>query len=245
MNRNTLNYGTGIMNNTTSNKTLKNKKAILGTVIFGGLLFIGMLLYIYYDELATFRTQQDGILIDGTINFENKDMRKYERRENIATLIGTRGELFEKGDGYGLTFIWDMNIPNTMGNKGWESNYNNMRPIMQWGESPHIYYNHRKNYLSFMVKYKDNPYYSQKSKINVEIPLQKWNRIIMVINGRKIVIFLNGIMVNTQELGNVPMISNNYLDIVKIGESNNNIFGKVRDMKVIFRPLRTNEILLA
>jgi hypothetical protein len=238
MNRNTTNLRTNAKNEP------KSKTVIFGTVIFACLLFIGMLIYIYYDDLVLIGSQQEGALVEGTINFESEIERNYERKESIATIMGTRESLFEN-EGYGLTFVWDMYVPNTMGNKGWGSNYNNMRPIMRWGESPHIYYNHRKNYLSVMAKYKDNPYYSQRPNINVEIPLQRWNKFIVVMDNRKVVIFINGKMVKTYTLGNVPIISSNYLDNITIGQKGNNIMGKIRNMSVKFRPLRTNEILLA
>lgn len=213
----------------------------LGTYIFAILLFLGIMIYIYYDYLVKIGETEENILVVGTVDFNKK--RDYEKRENIATVIGTRDSLFS-GEGYGLTFTFDLYIPNTMGNKGWESNYNNMRPIIRWGESPHIYYNHRKNYMSVMVKYKDNPYYVKRPNINVEIPLQKWNKVVVVINNRKILIFINGELTKAFSLGNVPIISSYYLNNIIIGESGNNINGKLRDMNVIFRPLETSEILL-
>ena len=228
------------MKNNVKEKVIDKKNIKPGVYIFIILLFLGIILFLYYDDLKKVNTTGEYLIIGRREKIDNN----FEKQMSIASLLGTREALFVKGESYGISFSWDMYIPNTTSSKGWNSNYNNLRPIIRWGESPHIYYNHRKNYLSVMIKFKDNPYYSKFPQINVEVPLQRWNSFIVVINNRNINIFMNGDIVKNYTLNNVPIITQDYIKKVILGEPNNNIIGKLRNFKVYFKPLKTNEILI-
>jgi hypothetical protein len=47
----------------------------------------------------------------------------------MTNLITTRPTLTIPKTGYGLTFVWEMFIPNLAGNAGWQNNYNVIKPI--------------------------------------------------------------------------------------------------------------------
>jgi hypothetical protein len=204
--------------------------------LLSGILLIGLLILVFYNNLYK---AGNIIKYDLITNVNNLD-QDYEQRFILSNIIPDRATLVLPGYGDGLLFIWEMFIPNTMGERGWTTNFSKDKPLIRIGDSPHIYYNPKNNILKIVLKYKDTPFYAHYPVIELkDIPLQKWNHYAVSINGNSVIIFCNGIQVKNQKLNNIPIISNN--DII-LGEQGNNIIGKIQNLTIHFRPYNTYEI---
>jgi len=144
--------------------------------------------------------------------------------------------------GYGITFTWEMYIPNLAGNIAWKNNYNNVKPIFSMQDSPQVGYNPKKNYLSIITKYRDNPFYAAFSEIKVpDLKQQKWCNYILAISGRTIQLWIDGVIIKTEYLPSLPV----FYDIqssITIGQINNNFLGKIRNLVMYPFPLSFNEL---
>ena len=204
--------------------------------LLAGILLIALLIFIFYDDLFKGgKTIKYDLITDGkTID------QDFEKRFILSEIIPDRENMIIPGYGEGLTFTWKMFIPNTMGERGWLTNFGKDKPIIRIGDSPHIYYNPKNNVLKVVLKYKETPFYAHYPVIELkDIPLQTWNHYAVVINGNNVVIFFNGKQVKNHKLNNIPIISNN--DII-LGELDNNIIGSIKDFTIHFRPYNTYEI---
>lgn len=204
--------------------------------LLSGVLLIGLLIFVFYDSLF-----KGGKTIKYDLITDSKTLTQdFEKRYVISEMIKDRDTLILPGYGQGLTFTWKMFIPNTMGERGWLSNFGKDKPLIRIGDSPHIYYNPKHNILKVVLKYKETPFYSHYPVIELkDIPLQSWNHYSVVINGNIVIIYFNGKQVKNQKLNNLPIISNN--DII-LGEMDNNIIGNIKDLTIHFRPYNTYEI---
>ena len=86
----------------------------------------------------------------------------------VANLITTRSNLYVPKLGYGLTFSWEMFIPNLSGNDKWNNGFNILKPLITMNDSPQISYHPKKNYLSIILKYRDNPFRAQFAEIKFD-----------------------------------------------------------------------------
>ena len=158
----------------------------------------------------------------------------FEINVEFSEFIGRRPNLFIDGTGQNISFYWEMRVPNIQGNEDWESSNNKFKPIIKFGSGPIIYYHPRKSILDFVVKYKDNPNYPKFSHTKVELYQQRWNKILCVIKKKQIFIYINNELVKSNTLGNVPFIANTSKEMLTIGDKNNNIIGKIRNVVIYF-----------
>lgn len=160
----------------------------------------------------------------------------------ISNLVSNRPTLMVPKLGYGITFTWEMYIPNLAGNAGWKNNYNIVKPIFSMQDSPQVGYNPKKNYLSVITKYRDNPFYAEFSEIKIlDIKLQKWCKYILAISGRTIQIWIDGKIIKTEYLPSLPV----FYDIqsaISIGQINNNFQGKLKNLIMYPYPLSYIEL---
>ena len=160
----------------------------------------------------------------------------------MANLITTRNSLYVPKLGYGLTFAWEMFIPNLSSNDKWNNGFNILKPIITMNDSPQIAYQPKKNYLSIILKYRDNPFRAQYAEIKTDkIKQQKWCKYILVINGRKIQLYIDGILVSSQYLPSLPVIYDITSEII-LGQKNNNFLGRVRNISLIPYPISNGDI---
>lgn len=204
--------------------------------LLAGILLIALLLIVFYNDLF-----KSGEVIKYDLITDTKPIdQDFEKRYVLSEIIKDRDTMIVPGHGEGLTFTWKMFIPNTMGERGWLSNFSKDKPLIRIGDSPHIYYNPKNNILKVILKYKETPFYAHYPVIELkDIPLQTWNHYAVVINGNKVIIYFNGKQVKNHKLNNIPIISNN--DII-LGEMDNNIIGSIKDFSIHFRPYDTYEI---
>jgi hypothetical protein len=167
---------------------------------------------------------------------------KFSQIVQIANLVSNRPTLMVPKLGYGITFTWEMYIPNLSGNAVWHNSYNIVKPIFSMQDSPQVGYNPKKNYLSVITKYRDNPFYAQFSEIKIpDLKLQKWCKYTLAISGRNIQIWIDGVIIKTEYLPSLPV----FYDIqsnITIGQVNNNFNGKIRNLTLYPYPLSYNEL---
>ncbi len=166
----------------------------------------------------------------------------YSQTIQIANLVNSRPTLMVPKLGYGITFSWEMYIPNLSGNANWQNNYNIVKPIFTMQDSPQVGYNPKKNYLSIITKYRNNPFYAQFAEIKVpDLKPQKWSKYILAISGRVIQVWIDGSIVKTEYLPSLPV----FYDIqsaISIGQTNNNFQGKIRNLNMYPYPLSYSEL---
>jgi hypothetical protein len=109
-------------------------------------------------------------------------------------------------------------------------------------DSPQIGYHPKKNYLSIILKYRDNPFYAQFSELRFEdVKLQKWCKYILVISGRNVQLWVDGVLKNTEYLPSLPVVYD-IQSSINIGQKNNNFNGKLRNLILYPYPLSFKEI---
>lgn len=119
-----------------------------------------------------------------------------------------------------LFWIFIRNIPE---NALWDSSYKYKKTILKRNGSPNINYIPQNNILNFEISYKDHLFETDLYNINIEnIKLQRWMHVALVLDSRKVNIFIDGNLAKTIILPNIPFIYNKNL---YIGEENNNFFG--------------------
>lgn len=204
-------------------------------------ILIAMLIayYFYYYLPNTSNINKYKIeLLSTETEFNNE----YENTMQVANLVTTRSNLYVPKLGYGLTFSWEMFIPNLSGNDKWNNGFNILKPIISMNDSPQISYHPKKNYLSIILKYRDNPFRAQFADIKFDkIKQQKWSKYILVINGRTIQLYIDSILVSTQFLPSLPVIYDIDSEIV-LGQKNNNFLGKIQNVNMIPFPISYNDI---
>jgi hypothetical protein len=109
-------------------------------------------------------------------------------------------------------------------------------------DSPQISYHPKKNVLSIIMKYRDNPFYAQFFEVKFDkIKQQKWCKYILIINNRNIQLYIDGVLVSAQSLPSLPVIYDITSEIV-LGQKNNNFLGKIRNMNMYPYPILFSDI---
>jgi hypothetical protein len=143
---------------------------------------------------------------------------------------------------HNLTLKMNIKFPYVLPNKGWMSTYRNNKPIVSFGNSPIISYSPSLNKLILSFLYKDNPNRHNIYNIEINVYLQKWMEIFLVIETRKVKVYINRKLVKTDIIPGVPLMNFNNSSLVKFGEFNNNFNGKLKEFSVYLRNLSTYEI---
>lgn len=202
------------------------------------IIFLGIIYYIfYYNGNSNLSKYKISILTDETTFSQD-----YNQTYNTNLLVKDRKGLLIPNMGYGISFVWEMNIPNLSGNDKWNSSFNTLKPIISLGDSPIISYHPKKNYLSVILKYKNNPFYVQLAEIRFDdIKLQAWYKYIVIIDNRSVKLYINGNLSATKFLPSIPMINDVNSDL-QLGELNNNFMGKIRNFSIYPYPISYSEI---
>ena len=125
--------------------------------------------------------------------------------------------------GVKFTYLFWIFIRNIPENALWNSSHKYKKTIIKRNGSPNINYIPKNNILNFEISYKDNFFETSMFNINIEnIKLQKWMHVSLVLDNRKVNIYINGNLEKTTIVPNIPFIYNKNL---YIGEDNNNFFG--------------------
>ena len=222
------------VNNKVNNKLKNNDKTSNNLTIFyiiTGILVLAYIIY-YYQEyfFGSYFTNNSYQVFNDTMKVDEN----FEVNVEFSEFIGKKESLYLDGEGQDISFYWEMKVPNIQGNEPINSSNDKYKPILRFGSGPNIYYHPKKSILDFVVKYKDNPNYPKFSHTQVEIKQQRWNQILCVIKGKIIFIYINGMLVKSNTLGNIPFIATSPKEMLIIGDKNNNIVGHIRNFTVYF-----------
>jgi hypothetical protein len=203
------------------------------------LIFYAIYYYYWIPNQLNSSKYKIPLLIDETIFDET-----YVNTISLYTQITNRNTLYVPKLGYGLSFVWEMYIPSLSGNDKWQSSYNHLKPIISMSDSPVISYHPKKNYLSIVLKYRNNPFYAQFAELKFKnIKLQRWSKYILIIENRNIILYIDNILTSTKILPSIPVIYDIKSEII-LGNINNNFRGKIRNASMYPYPLLSEEILL-
>jgi len=138
------------------------------------------------------------------------------------------------GSGHGFTLEFEMQIEDVPSSK-WESSYDKLKPILKFSYSPNIYYHPKNNYLDIVFNYQDNSYFENYKHIKIyDIPLQRWNHIVIKCDNRNISVYLNEEIVDMVKLPNVPKLEKRQ---IQLGEKKNNFLGKIKNLRYYDQPI--------
>jgi len=165
----------------------------------------------------------------------------YNTTINLDQIV-LRDTLYVPKLGYGLSFAWEMYIPAMAGNDKWQTDFNHLKPIIAMNDSPVISYHPKKNYLSIIIKYRNNPFYAQFAEVKFkDMKLQLWSKYVVVIENRNIKLYINGSLVSIKILPSVITITDIKSQIV-LGSLNDNFLGKIKNLSLFPYPLSIDEI---
>lgn len=205
-------------------------------IIIAVLFFIFLVMIIFYNRFYKEGSKKQITLVKGPKKFDEE----FEKSFKINELLQNRQNFILDNKGHGITLKWEMYIPNNSGSKYYNSSFNKLKNILTIGESPQIYYHPKKGYLSFIFKYLDNPFYSHYPEIKLEnVPIQTWNKLIMIVDGRHVRIYLGGNLVKSITLPNVLVLDFNELNV---GKKNNNFLGLIKNMELYPYPMNQIEV---
>ena len=204
------------------------------------IILFGLFYYYYWIPNQSNISKYKINLITDEISFDET----YTNTISLQTQVTNRKTLYIPKLGYGLSFVWDMYIPSLSGNDKWQTTYNRIKPIISMQDSPVIAYHPKKNYLSIVLKYRNNPFYAQFAEIKFEnIKPQRWSKYILIIENRNIRLYIDNVLVSTKTLPSVPVIYDIQSEII-LGDMNNNFRGKIRNASFYPYPLTYDEIQL-
>jgi hypothetical protein len=212
--------------------------------LLGGLLLVGGLIFIFYNNLYVPGSKKSYTLLSGTQtisqDFESTVPYSLLAPNRDSLMVEDSNETSGTGSGYGLSFTWSMYLEQVGPERIWSTSYAKDKPILRIGDSPHIVYNPKYNILKVIVNYKESPFYAHYPVIELrDLPLQTWNQYGVVIDNNKVKIYFNGKLVVNKVLATVPVIE---ATDITIGEKFNNLVGKIKDLTVYFRPYDNREI---
>jgi hypothetical protein len=207
-------------------------------ITIGLMITVGTIIYFFFYYKSNPISKYELKFLSTETTFDEN----YESVKKLETMITDRKSLLIPSMGYGLTFVWEMYIPAMGGNDKWQSSYNRLKPIISMNDSPVIAYHPKKNYISVVLKYRDNPFYAQFAEVKFEnVKVQGWNKYIIIIENRAVKIYINGALISTKILPSLPVIYDMNSEVV-LGEKNNNFLGKVREVSMYPFPIPFDQI---
>ena len=199
-----------------------------GYYILGISILIIIIIIIYNNKLIFKPKRKISVLETGEAITFKEDT---EIVKSISSIPGiSNNNLFAVGMGYKLEIDFMIRIPNTDGSEKFNSLYNVYKPIIRFGNSPQILFNHANNKMKILINFKDYNNFKRNYQIEHRLHLQKWNHISLIINGKNLNLLINGVNVKNHLLNLWPIISTNLSDNVIIGKKNNNIIGEIKDV---------------
>lgn len=205
-------------------------------IIIAILFLIFLVIVVFYNRFYKEGKKKELYLIRDPTKFDES----YEKKIRVSDLVQDRPNFILDNKGYGVTLKWEMYIPNNSGSRFYNSGFDKLKNIITIGESPQVYYHPKKGYLSMIFKYLDNPFYSHYPEIKIDnVPQQKWNKFILVLENRHVRVYMNGKLEKSLTLPNVLVLD---LDEVNLGKTDNNFLGLIKNMVLYPYPLNFKEI---
>lgn len=202
------------------------------------LLLILCCYYIYVTYIKQMITNKEIILLN-----EEQNVNRYFNKVIPIYKLTKRNNLALPNNNNSLIITWDMFLPSVGGEIYWSSNYSKDKPIIKIGDSPQIYYNAKYNKLSIILKYLHSPFNNQFPIIELDnILLQNWNTYTVAVQNNNIKVYVNGEIMINRNFDNLIKIDDDKNTDIIIGEVNNNIFGKLNNMKLYINNLSNDEL---
>lgn len=204
-----------------------------GYIIVAIMAFLAFFLYLYSSQIIAWWKSTSGTANEYPIIKGQQDLtQEFGERMTLGELLGGAQVLNIPDNGKAITIKLDLHMNSTVSNDGWGSSYLSLKPIIKVGESPALYYSPKDSKLVLVVKYRDNPYYPHYQNIEVDFPLQKWTSVLITVDNRDVKLYIDGNLVRFVKLDNTAVISNDYSDVISVGQVNNNIQGSIRGLSI-------------
>ena len=256
-------------NNSNNNNTINNNDNSNNINFFLSLLAISIiilfLVFIYYEMIYLPRLKkQQTIVKNNKIEIlKPRDSGKpYKFKQSFgssrtgSTVVNTKGNKVKNMDKtlyyskglncadtlHNISIHMNIKFPYIYPNKDWNSSYRDNKPIISFGSSPTISYNPYKNKLIITFQHMGFNNRRHTYSMEVDVYLQKWIDLMIVIETRKVKVYINRKLIKYDILPNVPILNFNNSSIVKIGEYNNNFNGEVNNITLHLDALTTSEI---
>jgi hypothetical protein len=157
--------------------------------------------------------------------------------EDYVSVVN-RSDIFKPNVNF--TISWKMRIANIPPNFLWKSSYKQSKPIILNGGCPDIYYKPDKNVIIIKYQMMDNKLNTvYKDLVIKNIPLQRWNNFVIILESRKVNIYMNNELQYSYHLPTVPMEPTGQF---KMGSVNNNFLGKINNVVYHNYSLNMNEV---
>jgi hypothetical protein len=200
-------------------------------------LIISLIIFYYLSNKNKFEVSRLDLItnekiLDRSFNI-SKSISDFIKRDNLSLV----------NENNTIIITWQMYLPNIGGEFYWTSNYNKDKSIIRIGESPHILYNAKENKIKILTKYQYSPFKNHYPIIELEdINLQSWNTYTVYLQNYNVRIYVNGELVLSQKLDNGIIIDDYKNSNLLIGELNNNLFGKIRNLSIYLNDLSNEKL---
>ena len=157
------------------------------------------------------------------------------------TLFVSNIKLPPSGIGIKFTYSMWLYIRNIPENALWNSSYRYKKNIIKRYGSPNIKYIPYTNILIVEISYRDENNEITLYSIQVKaLKLQKWNHLVVTLNGRLTSIYIDGKIIKTQLIPSIPFIYNKNMFV---GDKVNDFNGFISRAIYYNTPLSYKEIL--
>ena len=157
------------------------------------------------------------------------------------TLFVSNIKLPPSGIGIKFTYSMWLYIRNIPENALWNSSYRYKKNIIKRYGSPNIKYIPYTNTLIVEISYRDENNEITLYSIQVKaLKLQKWNHLVVTLNGRLTSIYIDGKIIKTQLIPSIPFIYNKNMFV---GDKVNDFNGFISRAIYYNTPLSYKEIL--
>ena len=197
-----------------------------------GIEIVVILLYLFWNKLVGAIAVQDGKLLT-----KNPPVLNLNKKTNLGTYEFLNETDNKKGYTYNYAISGWFNIKNMPPNTS--KAYIKWTNVLNYGNKPAIQYKANENKLRVMMQTSSSSEENDLNKITIieDIPLQKWNHIVINNNNGTLDTFLNNKLVSSVD-GEIPYIDN---ESVIIGEDNG-IYGSVINVLYYDKPLSIQKI---
>ena len=197
-----------------------------------GIEIVVILLYLFWNKLVGAIAVQDGKLLT-----KNPPVLNLNKKTNLGTYEFLNETDNKKGYTYNYAISGWFNIKNMPPNTS--KAYIKWTNVLNYGNKPTIQYKANENKLRVMMQTSSSSEENDLNKITIieDIPLQKWNHIVINNNNGTLDTFLNNKLVSSVD-GEIPYIDN---ESVIIGEDNG-IYGSVINVLYYDKPLSIQKI---
>jgi hypothetical protein len=205
-------------------------------LIMISLILLIILIYIlfkYYNSV-----KNNPILIKGLVNGTSKS-NVDENGENYPYKYIVNSDVIPYIDNsliFGYSF-W-LYIDNVGGSGNWETSYDKEKTIINRGDSPSINYIPKNN--SLVVNIKTGELNIEKFTCDRCLKSQKWNHICVILDNRNLDIYIEGKMIKSFILKEVPRLNTNDIYVFDSG----NIYAEISYLRYFTMLLTPNDVEL-